>query len=146
MWRYNTPEELYHYGILGMRWGHRKIEREKNNIIKKYNLNPKLKDMSFVQIRDKSTDLYYKSMNHVVSRTAADRYKKEYKKLYGNDGGGAKEYWQIISERAKRIPGYDDKLNTLNKEYDIYRKEYINRQKVSYSYRYKSNSLKDFIG
>lgn len=32
MWNYNTPDELYHYGILGMRWGHRK---SKNNIISK---------------------------------------------------------------------------------------------------------------
>jgi len=30
MWKYNT-NELYHYGILGMRWGHRKINRGNYN-------------------------------------------------------------------------------------------------------------------
>ena len=26
MWQYNNTNELYHYGVLGMRWGHRKIK------------------------------------------------------------------------------------------------------------------------
>ena len=32
MWQYQNTDELYHHGVLGMRWGHRKVKQTSNSI------------------------------------------------------------------------------------------------------------------
>lgn len=43
MWKYNETEDLYHWGILGMKWGHRKTNPVKE--IKRYGILKKRNDL-----------------------------------------------------------------------------------------------------
>ena len=57
MWKYNTPEELYHYGVLGMKWGVRRNRSTSKSSIprkKKQKVDTRSEDSKNVaQIRKK---------------------------------------------------------------------------------------------
>ena len=45
MWKYNNTDELYHFGIPGMRWRHRKSQIITVNNGKKKSISSKKKNM-----------------------------------------------------------------------------------------------------
>lgn len=70
MWEYNNTEELYHYGILGMKWGHRKARY------------PKSEDrIRYEELKKKSvSQLSTKELNELNNRMQAENNYKRNKK------------------------------------------------------------------
>ena len=100
MWQYNNTNELYHYGIPGMRWGHRKERYPTSN-------------RRYVSVRDRLNDRRYGYQNQKAN------LQLEYNKRLSNKGLTPEQKRLLRSSR--RI-----ELNKLRNQYNLDKKEIKN--------------------
>ena len=80
MWEYRNSNELYHHGILGMKWGVRHDpEQEKSrkiDRINKYNIKYQKRDRKNIESVAKTL------MNEVVRETKKNKYNRHHNRRY----------------------------------------------------------------
>ena len=137
MWQYNNTNELYHFGIKGMKWGVRRYQNEDGSLTpagKKHYGNmsdDKLQKSLYKQVKkaraNQSDWSNQWNVNNTIgknSKAVEDRYRKDVKKFQSSD-----EYKKAM----RKIAELDKKAGRGEISQDQYDKQYINIRKTMYS-------------
>lgn len=103
MWKYNDTDELYHYGVLGMRWGHRK-----NPDVKAAHKEYKQTKWGYRKAAVKNLKNVFKKSSYVAGVKNQQAYKKNHKELFDARDKREKAAFKLIDTAAK--DAYNKKL------------------------------------
>lgn len=159
MWTYNYTDELYHYGIPGMKWGHRRARPVVNSTGRRFGMKQKTtvdKNSPEYKAQRKSKIKKAVKVGAVVAGTALAAYgayklsntikNKAYQESYNKGKAVAdKIYDKNIATRASEFKDGTYKLTNMYGETirsgkisnnkNVYDIAYSNRKSVGYDYQ-----------
>ena len=103
MWQYNNLDELYHYGVLGMRWGHRK-----NPDVKAAHKEYKRSKWNYRKASVKNLKNAFKKSSFIAGVDNRKAYQKNHKELFDARDKREKAAFKLIDAAAK--DAYNKKL------------------------------------
>lgn len=104
MWEFNHTDELYHYGVLGMRWGHRN-SKAVQNAHKAYKQSKK----EYRKESVKNLKNLFKKSSYVAGAKNQEAYKKNHKGITDARNKREKAAFKLIDAAAK--DAYNKKLS-----------------------------------
>ena len=104
MWQYNNTDELYHYGVLGMRWGHRN-SKAVQNAYKAYKQSKK----DYRKESIKNIKNIFRKSSWIAGAKNQEDYKKAHKGITNATNKREKAAFKLIDAAAK--DAYNKKLN-----------------------------------